>query len=717
MMQKQRVRLWDQPFSTGVLFFYVLSAAYALMLIWQHLNFLQMDLAGHMASGAWFQRGYFHQYQDGNFLGYVHGLFYPPLEDFLISALRWIVPQSPVLGFQIYLSLVLVAFLWAGFSLGGVFRTPGAQSTSRLLFLAIFWFAKKGGLYYQGLSLEDLLVTGLSSQFLGGVFFFLFLKEWMQGLRPRQGVVYLSLCILSHIVVSFACALVLLVHWISSKQPRKSIGFILLTSVVLCSFYLIPFVAYRSQLTTSNIFHADIWQVSLALLAILIGFFTLASTFSRVLLIAAILCTIPTIFGQWFPAIQDFLPRFHHYRFAVFSLYLGALGYSGILDGFFSNNWPMGRQRSFRIISVIAGLVIFSRFSVFAPSLDRPAFTKAKVDLSGLGLTHFPEYGRYWVIGTDRSADFGIDSYLQSLDSEFRSLKGLYWESSRNNLALSSYLATLLSSPVVLDHFFYWGYDCTVQKCLMDHFFRDYNVRGMMIQEDRGLRYIRPERQACFREFVSKGETNFYRLKKMGEFSALGQKFSNFWLEPKTPGSLGKKNFNDALEVVSFLDLLPFAQGDKSSFSNHLKSIFMTCQTGKMSDAVFIDSREYSRLRSEFTSRGGKGSSSTPVEGSLEFRRESPGRFHIHVPGDQDVLFKIKLSYFPLLRLTRADGSEVKLFDAFPSTLALAHGDLVLEFRRSGVMVFAYGVSILGLLIVLVFWRRMLQKLGLRSQA
>ncbi|NDD91905.1 hypothetical protein EBZ37_07460, partial [bacterium] len=64
---------------------YVLAGGYSLFLIWNHLNYVQVDLAGHMASGAWFKRGYFHQYQDANFLGYVHGLFYPPLEDLILT--------------------------------------------------------------------------------------------------------------------------------------------------------------------------------------------------------------------------------------------------------------------------------------------------------------------------------------------------------------------------------------------------------------------------------------------------------------------------------------------------------------------------------------------------------------------------------------------------------------------------------------------------------
>ncbi|MBU6375752.1 MAG: hypothetical protein KGQ59_07140, partial [Bdellovibrionales bacterium] len=161
------------------------SAIFALNLIWNHLNVIQIDLGGHLASGSWFQRGYYHQFQDANFLGYVHGLFYPPLEDFLLAGLSWLCGNSPETGYSVYLSLLFVGYLGSIYFLGAVFQKSVARNAVRLLLLALVWLRKEDSLLFQGLSLQDLLVTGLSTQFLGAIFLFLLLREWIDKCRPR----------------------------------------------------------------------------------------------------------------------------------------------------------------------------------------------------------------------------------------------------------------------------------------------------------------------------------------------------------------------------------------------------------------------------------------------------------------------------------------------------------------------------------------------------
>ncbi|MBU6376134.1 MAG: hypothetical protein KGQ59_09075 [Bdellovibrionales bacterium] len=706
--------------SRAVLFLYLFSASFSLFLIWNHLNYIQMDLAGHLSSGAWFQRGYFHQYQDANFLGYVHGLFYPPLEDFLISVFRTLLPRSPVVGFQLYFSFLTCGLLTSLFLLGSAFRSPASRHLTRILLLLVFWLSKYDGMYFQGLSLEDLLVTGLSSQILGGIFFFLFLKEWIRGLRPFPTTVLLTLIILSHIVVSLVSLMILALYFVLTRESRKRIAFAVIASFLLSAFYLIPFLAYKSQLTTSTIYIGDVWQLSLMVLILLGLFFRQLSNLARVLLVTSFLLTVVNVLGHWAPALQEFFPRFHYYRLSIFALYLGVLGYSMLWDEAYRSSWPAKAHQQFRVVSVVFAVALLVRFSVFIPELGGPKFQASRVEFKDLGPTQFEDYGRYWVIGSQRSADFGIDSFLQVQNPEFRSLKGLYWESSRNNLALSSYLATLLSSPVVLDHYFYWGYDCEAHRCLLDHFFRDYNVKGLMIEKEATLKYLSSERRQCFQELLKKGETKLYRLQPKGSFSVQGTEFSNFWLESKAREKIFENETNRVVELVSPANLIPYNRSDPQAFSNFMKSIFMHCQTGRMSRATFVDSKQLPQLRKEWVTRTGDASteSSEALAGAqnreLQWTREAPGRFRIHVPGDQDQLIKIKLNYFPLLKLSRTDGSQVRLYDGFPSILAIAHGDLLLEFKKSALLYFSYGLSVLVFLVFAVFWRPIQTKLGLR---
>ncbi len=78
-----------------------------------------MDSAGHIASAAAIAHGQFHQFNDASFLGLVQNLFYPPLEDFIVAAIRktiWILDdnfEGFLVSFKIYLSFLFAAFLYS----------------------------------------------------------------------------------------------------------------------------------------------------------------------------------------------------------------------------------------------------------------------------------------------------------------------------------------------------------------------------------------------------------------------------------------------------------------------------------------------------------------------------------------------------------------------------------------------------------------------------
>ena len=165
-------------FLLGVRALYGLVGCFALYLIWDRLDILRMDLAGHMASGMWFLRGYFHSFQENNFLGYVHGLFYPPLEDAILAVFHLVLPGNPLVAFKLYLSVL------ASVPPVGLF-SPGGALVFRLGALAIFLLPKSGSMAFQGLSLHDLVVTGLSSEFLGALFLFGMLRLSLH--CPEQG--------------------------------------------------------------------------------------------------------------------------------------------------------------------------------------------------------------------------------------------------------------------------------------------------------------------------------------------------------------------------------------------------------------------------------------------------------------------------------------------------------------------------------------------------
>ena len=66
----------------GLLLLTIIFSGY---FIFFKLNPLQIDQPGHLVSAVLFMKGHFHNYVDNFFGGWVHGLFYPPLEDMLLS--------------------------------------------------------------------------------------------------------------------------------------------------------------------------------------------------------------------------------------------------------------------------------------------------------------------------------------------------------------------------------------------------------------------------------------------------------------------------------------------------------------------------------------------------------------------------------------------------------------------------------------------------------
>ncbi|MBU6376281.1 MAG: hypothetical protein KGQ59_09825, partial [Bdellovibrionales bacterium] len=290
---------------TMVLVFYFLAGSYSIFLIWKHLNYIQVDLAGHMASGAWFKRGFFHQYQDANFLGYVHGLFYPPLEDFILTGLSFLTDPHPVAAYQLYLTLLAIGVLSSSYLLGGAFKNPGARDIARLLCLGTLWISKGGSHYFQGMSFDDMHITGLSSQILGGVFFFLFLREWLGSFRPRWALCFLALCILSHIVVAMVAVSVLMIGMLSSRERLRPALLVLTGVFVVSAFYLVPFIFYKSQLTASRIFGESFWQVSIGVYVLVLVLLRSSTGIGRTLLICAALLHFPNTLGNRFSFLGD----------------------------------------------------------------------------------------------------------------------------------------------------------------------------------------------------------------------------------------------------------------------------------------------------------------------------------------------------------------------------------------------------------------------------
>ncbi|MEZ4366492.1 MAG: hypothetical protein R2939_09430 [Kofleriaceae bacterium] len=160
---------------------YVLHATAIAVIAWVGLDAVRVDIGGHIASADATWRGLYHAHDDAHFLGSIHGLFYPPLEDLVLGAFLRVVGTPS--GIVPYVALLWAGFLAAGWRLGARFTSP-----ARLAFLVrLLWFvtAERTGPALQGLSITELLITGLTSQLLAGIGLLLLLAELLAP-APRR---------------------------------------------------------------------------------------------------------------------------------------------------------------------------------------------------------------------------------------------------------------------------------------------------------------------------------------------------------------------------------------------------------------------------------------------------------------------------------------------------------------------------------------------------
>jgi hypothetical protein len=281
------------------------------------------------------------------------------------------------------------------------------------------------------------------------------------------------------------------------------------------------------------------------------------------------------------------------------------------------------------------------------------------------------------VIGDARSVDFGIDSMLATSYPEFRSTKGLFWESYRHHTLLSSWYATLLGPPVVLDYFYFHGYSCEVQSCLVDHFVRDYNVQGLIVDERLPLSYTSPLRRECYRQLLRDGGTKSFELVKQGAVRDAARSYTVFRIARR--GQLS----NRVLEPVDPAEITAFDRRQELYYAAPLQAAYASCTQGQP-ERTFVDERDIAALPPAVLDRDAK----------LSFTKQTPTSFEIVVESPRPILFRIKLAYLPGVELVGEHG-DVPLFEGMSGMVAYGHGRMTLRYERPSGVLLGYLVSVL----------------------
>ncbi len=676
-----------------------IALGFYLYIICFRLNVLQIDHAGHIASMVAFSRGWFHSLNDQHFLGWVHNLFYPPLEDALGACLLKL-GFSPLLSYKIYLSLVIVAFLSSFYWLLKELRVSGRILT----FLGIFFLLnieKNGLIRFQGLSFVDMWLTGLSSQMLSGIFFFCFLKAFFSEKKSKNHalLISLTLLLLSHLVMALVAVLLVGIHAVLERN-RKSLSTIGI-AFLLGSFFWLPFLVYKSNIVSAMIYGPD--RMIVEILVCLVGIW-ISKEFPKIQA-GFISCFI--LFGTmaFGPLVESWgikVPVFHYYRFAMPALFILLVALGCLITKPLANkNFKF--LKFLIVLTTLLNLGIshrLQRYSFLWPSLtpvDVEALRTLEDDLNQT------EMGRSWILHTDRPTDFGLDSLLAIQSPNALFSKGLFWESAKSNSLVSSYLATLLGTPVVLDYFYFFGYDCPTQACLMDTFSRTYNVDKWIFPKEISRLPTSRMRQECYEEIIKVGQTQNYLLNAQKEFQFQGQDWQLYRLISKTDTPIS------AAEVINFKQITPISDDrPQDLFSQSLKNSFDACQaTGSDRYRIQMGYKSYDKVKNAYLKSFSKPRANRKTE--VEIQRIESGSYKLNVSGDEDALVWIKLNAVPGLKLFDRSGKEHPLFEAYPGVLAIAKGSMTLEYRRPLVFWISYLVSGLTFLfLTLGYFKRFL---------
>lgn len=688
--------------TTMISLIFLINLIAGLYIVFYSLNFSQVDMAGHIWSSVQLKRGYFHTFNDQIFLGYIHGLFYPPAEDLFLTVIALMI-KNPFSAYIIYLGLLLPFYFYAVFKLISRLNRRVSLLFAATTILFLMNIEKLDLIKLQGLSLVDLLVTGLSAEILSMSFFLLLIDDifFTKGSLNKKTFL-LTFVAMSHIVIGVvAYAFMVLLLFLESKQIYylKIVSF----SLALSAFYWIPFYYNLSFISPSVIFNYSPWLAFVIASVGSIISLRIKNKISLVFLVTATLLLFTTTIFQWNDWSIQLVPQFHYYRFTIIAYFFIAFGLSFQLDVWNKFNLDRNSKALLILISIVFVIHLGLEFKLQNYNLNWRSFSQTRIKFDSVGNLNQKSYGRYLVFGADRAADTGIEAILSTNFEEFRSTKGLFWESSRTNNVQSSILSTLLSRPVVLDNYFYSDFDCSKLKCLLDQTFRYYNVNGIVGNPDL-MNYLPLERKTCYQEIFKTG-TTLHVFSKTGELNIANQVFSIFKLIPN------KQQFpfhysNEAVEPLTRDGLKILNTANGTAYAQVMDEIYNSCDNFENSHLhTFVQRRDFEAISSL---NGGLDHhfKIDKVSDKIEFRRLKTNEFKITTPADQKRLYVVKLSPQPGMNAYDAANNRIPLFAAYPYIIVYGSGEVILKFERTLDMYLGYIVTTLAIIIFLLFLKK-----------
>jgi hypothetical protein len=656
-------------------------AVFAAWMVYTRVDLLSVDVAGHLSSAQAFARGYYHRFYDGHFLGSIHGLFYPPLEDALLSAwisLAGVLHVDVLTAYRAYLATVAAGYVAAVATLGGAIPAGWARLAFGAFVLTTF-FLRDDDLFLQGMKLVDLAKYGLTAQLLGGIFLCLLVRELLA--RQRISIVALSLAgaVLAHLVVGLVAALVVAWSIVGKRDRRLAVASALAAG--LAAFFWVPLLVHSSFMVKNTVLSG---HRPFAFLAAAIAVAVTSQRAGvRLLAVPASLLLVPSSIARWIHDLPVRLTDFHWYRldFPALLLLSTAACLAMSPPAAAEPSWRMWTVRASAVVCAGATLLLLASRGLYVPS-GGPVRIEG-----GFPVREAPDapYGRHWILQDGRPFEFSAESLATALDDSQRTPKGLFWESDKSNHLVGSYMASFNHPPVVLDYFYFHSFDCRFQACLVDHFLADFNVTRWSA-DDRMLSPPGPDsdHRACDGSLWNAHLTPSFELEEQDGFTLSGHHFRTAVVSPRGPLT------NGAVELVDPASVQPLALTGKRYFHRYFHDIGPQCTHGAEAQSILLVRDDWPRFL-DLTQGLAPGDRSL-VAPSMQ--RVGMGRFSVEVPSPTDVLIRIKLNYLPGVRLLHDDGSEIPVMRAYPGMLAIGRGRLTLVYEQTTAMRIGSALSI-----------------------
>ncbi|WP_413582887.1 hypothetical protein [Bdellovibrio sp. HCB288] len=637
----------------------------AFLALYTHDILFTLDGGGRYVSGKDLLEVGYHGFNDHYFMGGIQNLFYPPLHDFLLAAAikfnEWILfgALNERLLYSAFVFGIFTFFIYSLYRVSRSFQNVFAKIffvifASWPLYLNIYSFEKKFGyslnfyktpytVYFQGLTLHDIFVTGITNQFLSAGFLVLGILS-IQKKNKYLTALWISLTILSHFVFGLVIVLIYAIKKIFEKDFRTlfAVG---LASLGLTAFFLVPMIANGKYLITINSIpiRTGFWLS-------IVGFsflFYKSKTYSYYLSFAAfILVSLIGISKLAEKYDLAFIP-FHYYRLLFVSLLVFVFATA------FALNEPLSRLRKGLILSVFLVAWIMNFGGHF--TLDN-LFDKYEPEVVSIAPEKQNDFslGRTYFFGITRGVDFASEITLHRMQSRSFFTKGLYWESAPANRLTSSALFFLTGPPSVMEDGFddpFHNKTCQIMSC----FFRSF------LNQSVATEVFMPPKYTVVEHF----------WQGMSSRSNLVSCYDTILKD------LGEKSGQLAYDSVSLDRYLNKATGMVRTLSTNFT---------RPSSQYFLD-----RCTADINDDG-----RVPVDQLHKISRVSSGDYEIFAPDTNSSLL-VSLQYFPGFKY-EANGLKNLLPEDSPSAgmILKGSGTMKLSYSRTPLMWISYFISALA---------------------